>query len=150
MHDQRKPTLDEQTEQMFASRMREVREDRKLSQAALAQKLASEYGITLDASAITRIEQRRQPFESMSANEQAKGSTGRAIRLGEAAAIAAALETTLDALLEPDHPLLRQRLAMLGERVEQSKRAFQSAQHDYQTAQMQLARVQEELHDGVS
>lgn len=71
-------------ESKFGLNVRDARKAQGISQRALAERLA-EVGLTIDASAITRLE---------------KGS--RAIRLGEALAIAEALSTDLEELLGPD------------------------------------------------
>lgn len=93
VQDQREPTLDERTEGAFALEMRMARTERKLTQAALAQELELRFGIKLDATAITRMERRG----SFRGHENA-----RAIRLGEAVAIAEILELSLNDLLKPD------------------------------------------------
>ncbi len=67
----------------FASRVRQSREGRGWTQEELARHLA-EVGLRLDPTAITRIE---------------RGD--RAVRIEEAVAIAAALRTPLNALLQP-------------------------------------------------
>ncbi|HET9139560.1 hypothetical protein [Actinophytocola sp.] len=90
MQDRRKPTLDEVAERSFGVAMRAARNRMRLSQTALAQELERRHGIRLDGTAITRIERR------IHGNEGA-----RAIRLGEAVAIASILELSLDELVEP-------------------------------------------------
>lgn len=89
MQDQ-KPTLDEVAERAFGHAMRAARKRLGLSQTALAHELERRHGIRLDGTAITRIERR------IHGNEGA-----RAIRLGEAVAIATILELSLDDLVEP-------------------------------------------------
>jgi transcriptional regulator with XRE-family HTH domain len=66
-------------EQLFGERVRELRLERDLSQRELAERLV---GLNLDPTAITRIEKGR-----------------RALRLGEALAIAAALDTSVERIL---------------------------------------------------
>ncbi len=90
MQDSRKPTLDEVAERSFGLAMRAARNRLHLSQTALAAELERRHGIKLDGTAITRIERR------IHGNEGA-----RAIRLGEAVAIASILELSLDDLVEP-------------------------------------------------
>ena len=85
-----KPPLDEIAERSFGLAMRAGRKRLRMSQTALAQELERRYGIRLDGTAITRIERR------IHGNEGA-----RAIRLGEAVAIAAILELSLDDLVAP-------------------------------------------------
>src|SRR5882672_10543323 len=70
--------------------MRAARNRLRMSQTALAHELERRHGIKLDGTAITRIERR------IHGNEGA-----RAIRLGEAVAIASILELSLDGLVEP-------------------------------------------------
>jgi uncharacterized protein HemX len=90
VQDSRKPTLDEVAERSFGLAMRAARNRLRLSQTALAAELERRHGIRLDGTAITRIERR------IHGNEGA-----RAIRLGEAVAIASILELSLDDLVEP-------------------------------------------------
>jgi transcriptional regulator with XRE-family HTH domain len=118
---------------MFAQRMRETRDDRHISQAALADKLESEFGITLDPSAITRIEQRRDE----------RGS--RAIRLGEAAAIAAALGVPLPDLLRPDSARLAERLAEAKGRAQQIDIAVKHAAHQRELAMREVEELEHQL-----
>lgn len=73
-------------EQQFGARVRELREQREMTQAGLAQVLESR-GIRLDPSAIARLE---------------KGQ--RSIRLDEAVAIGTVLDMTVDELLRPALP----------------------------------------------
>lgn len=80
-----------QIEAMFAQRVREVREKVGMSQVVLALKLTTRLGTKVDDSAITRLE---------------KGSRG--IRLGEAVAIASALDMTVDEMLRPALPITEQ------------------------------------------
>jgi uncharacterized protein HemX len=82
--------LDEVAERSFGLAMRAARNRLRLSQTALAAELDRRHGIKLDGTAITRIERR------IHGNEGA-----RAIRLGEAVAIASILELSLDDLVEP-------------------------------------------------
>jgi transcriptional regulator with XRE-family HTH domain len=81
-------------EHTFAKRMRELRENVGMSQTELAALLEKEFGLKLDGSAITRIENNAYPDRS-----------ARIIRLGEAVAIAKALESDLHEMLRPDIPL---------------------------------------------
>lgn len=77
-------------ERMFATNMRALRMDARLSQSALGVILDRRYGLTLDKAAITRIE------------KHANGPDGaRGIRLGEAVAIANVLDLNLCDLLGP-------------------------------------------------
>jgi len=87
MKDQRQPTSTERTERAFARRMRELREERGLSQVRLAEELGR-VGLKLDDMAILRME---------------KGA--RRIRLGEAATIARVLGVRLDEMLRRTEPL---------------------------------------------
>jgi len=79
---------EERPESVFARRMREVRDERAVSQASLAAVMAADGGPRLDSTAITRME---------------RGS--RAVRLDEAVAVARALDVPLDSLLRPETPL---------------------------------------------
>jgi hypothetical protein len=90
VQDHQKPTLDEVAERAFGLAMRAARNRLRISQTALAHELERRHGIKLDGTAITRIERR------IHGNEGA-----RAIRLGEAVAIASILELSLDDLVEP-------------------------------------------------
>ncbi|HEU5473608.1 MAG TPA: hypothetical protein VFV67_23420 [Actinophytocola sp.] len=90
MQESAKPALDEVAERSFGLAMRAARKRLRISQTALAHELERRYGIKLDGTAITRIERR------IHGNEGA-----RAIRLGEAVAIATILELSLDDLVEP-------------------------------------------------
>jgi hypothetical protein len=94
---QREKQLNTQVERMFATRMKQRREELGVSQATLAQTLAAHYDIKIDSTAITRIEQ----------NATAKPGA-RVIRLGEAAAIADCLQTTLPDMLRNVPPLWEQ------------------------------------------
>jgi transcriptional regulator with XRE-family HTH domain len=82
--------LDELAERSFGLAMRAARNRLRMSQTALAHELERRHGIRLDGTAITRIERR------IHGNEGA-----RAIRLGEAVAIASILDLSLDGLVEP-------------------------------------------------
>lgn len=86
MQDQRQQTP--QYERVFAARMRELREARGLSQTSLAELLAGLHDVKLDGTAITRIERGR-----------------RAVRVNEAAAVAALFKVTLDEMLSEAVPL---------------------------------------------
>jgi chromosome segregation ATPase len=74
--------------------MRELREKVGVSQTELAALLEKGFGLKLDGSAITRIENNAYPDRS-----------ARIIRLGEAVTIAKALESDLHEMLRPDIPL---------------------------------------------
>jgi transcriptional regulator with XRE-family HTH domain len=78
-----------EAERMFALGMQQLRKDRGLSQAALAEILERNFHTKLDASAITRMEKHAAP----------KSSGARAIRLGEAFVIAVSLGASLDEML---------------------------------------------------
>jgi transcriptional regulator with XRE-family HTH domain len=69
-------------ESTFANKLRELREERGLSQSQLAAALADKHGITLDPTAITRLE-----------------GGSRSVRLDEAVAIADVLRATLPQML---------------------------------------------------
>ena len=116
MQDTRKPTLDEVAERSFGLAMRTARNRLRLSQTALAAELERRHGIKLDGTAITRIERR------IHGNEGA-----RAIRLGEAVAIASILELSLDDLVEPgmDQQLRDARL-----RAKAARDRADAAQHE--------------------
>jgi len=87
MKDQRQPTPVERTERVFARRLRELREERGLSQARLSAELARA-GLKLDDLAILRIE------------KAADGPEGaRRTRLGEAAVIAKVLGVRLNDMI---------------------------------------------------
>lgn len=70
---------------LFASRLRQEREQQGVSQAELARRVAAVLGNNVDPTAITRIEQQ-----------------ARAVRLDEAVAVAQALEVPLNLLLTDD------------------------------------------------
>lgn len=77
-------------ERMFATNMRVLRMEARLPQSALGAILARRYGLTLDTAAITRIE------------KHTNGPDGaRVLRLGEAVAIANALDMNLCDMLGP-------------------------------------------------
>lgn len=86
-HSQREPTYPEEVEQRFALEMRHARRERGLSQTALAKQL-ERFGINLDGTAITRMEKNANDLLSP------PPADARAIRLGEAAAIAGILGIT--------------------------------------------------------
>jgi transcriptional regulator with XRE-family HTH domain len=93
--DQRQPTSPvEQVERLFAKRLRELRSELGLSQAALAEKLTAA-GVKIDDLAILRIEKW----------DDQNSPNARRVRLGEAVAIAKALESDLHDMLRPDIPL---------------------------------------------
>lgn len=101
----------QQTEAGFGERVRDARQERKLSQKQLAEKL------DLDASAISRLEQ-----------------GARAIRLGEAALIARVLDVDLDFLvygdLDPAAALRRAR-AQADNRMHRTRRAAYEMAGEY-------------------
>ncbi|PKV95898.1 hypothetical protein ATK30_6831 [Amycolatopsis echigonensis] len=92
----RRPRQARETEAAFAARVREVREERGISQTALARSLR-DYGINIDGTAITRIEK-----------AASRESGSRAIRLGEAAAISDALGSSLEDMMRPQPELTEQ------------------------------------------
>jgi chromosome segregation ATPase len=119
VQDTRKPTLDEVAERSFGLAMRAARNRLHLSQTALAAELERRHGIKLDGTAITRIERR------IHGNEGA-----RAIRLGEAVAIASILELSLDDLVEPglDQQLRDARLRLDAAQVQAAAAQHAAAQ----------------------
>jgi hypothetical protein len=132
VQDQPKPTLDELAERAFGLAMRAARNRQRISQTALAHELERRHGIKLDGTAITRIERR------IHGNEGA-----RAIRLGEAVAIASILELSLDDLVEPglDQQLRDARLrAQAAEAQAREARATAEQAHEHVR---QLERVAE-------
>ncbi len=90
--DQRQPTPDARTEALFARRLRELRAERGLSQAVLAERLSG-LGLKIDPLAILRIEKNADDPDG-----------GRRIRLGEAALIARALGVRLEEMLRSTAP----------------------------------------------
>jgi len=94
---------DERPETVFARRMREVRDDSAVSQAALAAVMAAAGGPRLDSTAITRME---------------RGT--RAIRLCEAVAVARALNVPLGDMLRPAPPLT-ERVAQAGKAAHEAR-----------------------------
>ncbi|MET7989836.1 hypothetical protein ABZU76_02895 [Amycolatopsis sp. NPDC005232] len=91
MKDQREPTPAERAEVMFARRLRELRAERGLSQAALAEKVTS-LGTKMDDLAILRIEKNAEDVDR-----------ARRIRLGEAVIISKALSVRLEEMLRATH-----------------------------------------------
>lgn len=91
--DQREPTQVEFTEAVFAHRMRELRDELGISQAALAERV-TKLGLKMDDLTILRIEKNADD-----------AATGRRVRIGEAVIIAQALEVDLDSMLRPANSL---------------------------------------------
>jgi hypothetical protein len=129
VQDRRKPTLDEVAERSFGVAMRAARNRMRLSQTALAHELERRHGIRLDGTAITRIERR------IHGNEGA-----RAIRLGEAVAIASILELSLDELVEPglDQQLRDARLRVEAAEVQAAVAQQAAAQAREHLSQLEL------------
>ncbi|UOX85319.1 helix-turn-helix transcriptional regulator [Amycolatopsis sp. FBCC-B4732] len=111
-------TVGAQAERTFISRMREIRKEQDISQAALARRLI-DHGVELDASAITRIE---------------RGA--RVIRFGEAVAIAAALGTTL---------LEMSRFSSIEEQIEEAERDLAEAKAAHATTSYELKQAVDRL-----
>jgi transcriptional regulator with XRE-family HTH domain len=123
---EREQALNAQVERMFASRMKQRREELGVSQATLAMTLTERYGIKIDSTAITRIEQ------------NATGKPGaRVIRLGEAAAVADSLQTTLPDMLRTVPPLW--------ERVQEARKELEQAAETEIAASNDRARAAERL-----
>jgi transcriptional regulator with XRE-family HTH domain len=126
VQDQREPTPRPEAllaEHLFAAAAREARRARNMSQTALAEALA-QFGIELDATAITRIERRT-----------------RTIRLAEAVAIGSILGISLDALAAG--PQLERRIRAAQSRVSQAEAELANATHHRDEARRDL----EELHE---
>lgn len=98
-------------EHVFALRVRELRGQQRLSQAQLADKLQREFMLTIDPTAITRIERET-----------------RSVRLGEAALIASALGVELADLLDPR--ALSDQLATAEIRVDSAETALEAAKQE--------------------
>lgn len=111
----------ERVERIFAQRLRELRAERDLSQAALAKQL-QEHGLQLDDLAILRIEKNEEdPLK------------GRRVRLGEATVIAQALGVRLDEMLqETKSPELRR--AMIEAELAHARASWRSAIDQEQSA----------------
>lgn len=82
------PLWEKSPEAIFATRLREIRQIRGLSQQEIANRLAKFYGIRLDATAVTRIEK-----------NAINDSEARMIRLTEAVAIANVIGVRLNDML---------------------------------------------------
>jgi transcriptional regulator with XRE-family HTH domain len=126
---QEEPERPERPEQIFARRMRELREKLGISQALVATKLRLVEGLKLDPTAITRME---------------KGT--RAIRLDEAVAIARALDLTVDEMLRPVLPPDEQ-LAQAEKALEPARWRAARAAAEYEVAQRRLDRLRVRLAD---
>lgn len=117
----------EPTEATFSRRMREAREAQGATQSAVATALAMMHGIKLDSTAITRME-----------------SGQRAIRLGEAVAIAAVLGMTVDELLRPVLSPDEQ-LRQAARQLETSEWRAAEARAEFTAARRRLERLRERL-----
>jgi transcriptional regulator with XRE-family HTH domain len=106
------------TKAVFAQRLRELREARGLSQARLAAQVASMHGLTLDPTAITRIEGGR-----------------RSVSLTEAVAFAAVLGASVDEMCTPGpggtERELRRELAQAEAQLANAEGAMYSADYAY-------------------
>jgi len=106
--------------------MRAARKRRAMSQAALAQELGRRFGIKMDGTAITRMER------------VVTGAEGaRAIRLGEAVAISAILDISLDDFIEPG----------LDEQIRDARKRFEMARDQTIYAEMEMAKARQHLAD---
>jgi len=118
-------------EQVFATRMRELRRRKAWSQAELAERLFTEHGIKLDDSAITRIE------------KNAEGASGaRILRLGEAFGIADTLGVEIHELLRLARPLHVQ-LAQAEEQLAMARTAAEVAIDEQRRLQQRARRATE-------
>lgn len=116
--------MQQTSEQTFARRVRELREQREWSQTLLAANLALSHGIKLDGTAITRIE---------------KGA--RSIRLDEAVALAKVFGMTVDEMLRPALPVDEQ-IKQAERQVERSQWRAAEALGEHSAAEARLARLQ--------
>jgi transcriptional regulator with XRE-family HTH domain len=137
---QRQPTSPvDETEQMFARRMRELRTELGLSQAALAQKL-SEAGVKIDDLAILRMEKKGM----------GEGKEPRRIRLGDAAAIANALGSNIHDMLRPERNIdellgnARELYRMAQARADDAARSAVEAQREI--ARLEARKARQERH----
>lgn len=109
------------TKAVFAQRLRELREARGLSQARLAAEVAAQCGLSLDPTAITRIERAQ-----------------RSVSLAEAVAFAAVLGASVDEMCTPGQAStereLRRELADAEVRLANAEAAMYSANYTYAEA----------------
>ncbi|GAB3616592.1 hypothetical protein GCM10027416_11490 [Okibacterium endophyticum] len=114
---------------VFAHRLREERQRAGLSQAQLAQRMSEALGTGIDASAVSRIE---------------NPSSGRIIKLDEAAAAAGALGVPLSALLSEQDPVEARLEELQRELVVQGAKE-KDAWFDVQEAQGAISELEEEI-----
>lgn len=110
-------------EQVFARRVRQIRESLGVTQAALALAMEVKLGVKVDPTAITKIE-----------------AGSRAIRLNEAQAIADALDQTVDEVLRPALPPEEQ-VRQAEASIDRARWRAAAAEAEYQVAQARLERL---------
>lgn len=126
-------------ERTFARRMRELRQARGLSQAKLAAQMRR-LGLTLDPSAVTRIEKNADTDEG-----------ARAIYLGEAVVVARALGVRLDEMIRevktPYDKLLqaRQRLVRAQEALDVFQFRIDEARREYVEARDEIDGIEKSI-----
>lgn len=114
-------------ESAYVKHMRESRERLGISQAALVARLSDDYGISIDSTAVVKME---------------KGQ--RAIKFVEAAAIAQILGQDLNAMMRPDVSLEDQ-LADLKSKLQVTNDTLREATHMKTLLEKEIAGVEEEI-----
>jgi transcriptional regulator with XRE-family HTH domain len=140
MQDQRDPTQPDDLaprpspQRAFALRMRRLRDERGMSQTALAKALES-YGIKLDGTAITRIEKN---------SAGSRGKDARIISLNEAVAISEVLNTSIENMLRPT-PSLNKQITLAMNELDQAETTRRIAEYESTKARKRLDILQMRL-----
>lgn len=113
--------------EIFARRMREERTRAGLAQAEIARRITSRLGVTIDGSAVTRIEKRE-----------------RVVRLDEAVAIAEVLGVPITQLLSDTDPTA-ERIGELDEELAQHRWRADQSQRELEQARESIAAVEREI-----
>jgi transcriptional regulator with XRE-family HTH domain len=127
----REPSLADVVERAFSARMRAARKAAGIAQTTLAEELGKRLGHKIDSTGIVRMEQR------------ANNESGRAIRLGEAVAIASILGISLDEILQPS---LEQQISAARGQLEQAETTAAAAERDRRLAAEHLQQLLDVLH----
>lgn len=114
-------------EELFADRLRELRQAAGMSQAAFADRLSEVLGRAIYPSAITRIE---------------KGD--RSVRLDEAVAAARALDVPLGSLVSDKDPVDVELDQLRGRLREQEARAHE-AEEEFRQSQLAMAYIERQI-----